>query len=214
VVLSGRVSTRALGAAVLAVLALGGCTGAPAPMPPTVAAYTAPDGTAYEHATVVPAADVAAARAAGVTMYVSPATGDGVVWLLGEPVPEPVVAEVRAVLGGPPPASGPEDAARAASVQATLAALDDVGIPVATVRRVGEYATSGSVSRPSADGRTSEEVALGLVATYFEPAVWGLPDSAEQNAAFGLVDDHDAAVTRVAYLVDANDGMQLLDVSV
>ncbi|WP_163275555.1 hypothetical protein [Cellulomonas iranensis] len=111
----------------------------PAATPPVDTPSAVP--TPLEAGSAVPAADVESARAAGATVYVSPA-GDGTGVVLDPAVAaEPVVADLIAAGGGDAPTSGDVDGAtaRATALREVYAAAAAAGYEAVFVITTGLY---------------------------------------------------------------------------
>jgi len=198
-------------AATLALLLLTGCgTGAPEPVPtatePT-SATTTPAPTETETPTlepetaqalavgdVVPAADIETVRAAGGHVYVT-ASGDAVVVAPGEPLPEPVLAEIAQTSWGQAPAEAfSEYRAALAAQTAVLQRLDDAEVPVILVRVAGVY-----------EGED-------LVGSTYGAAIVGVPDMRELNASL-TNGTHAQVDAQVAGLLERHPDAQVLDLT-
>ncbi|WP_156250837.1 hypothetical protein [Pseudactinotalea terrae] len=197
----------ATAAAAALVLLLAGCgTGAPGVVPTVTdpaPATTAPARTqtlepetppALAVGDVVPAADVETVREAAGHVYVT-ASGDGVVLAPGEPLPEPVLAEITQTSWGPSPAATfSQYGAELAAQTEVLLRLDDAQVPVILVQAAGIY-----------QGQD-------LIGTTYGASIVGVPDARELNAA--LTNGTRAQVDAdVASLLEQHPDAQVLDLT-
>ncbi len=145
---------------------------------PTATATTtaAPDPVPTIVGATILASQVAAVRAAGGHVYISPnGAGDGLVVAAGQPLPQVVVADWKATGAAQVANTSDAETARSKAIDAMLRALVDLNVPVVSVSSQGSFK----------DGK--------LIEKFWAVGIDGVPNYYDINKTLGRQQTHASA---------------------